>query len=292
MQGGIPAMPAGRRPLRPTDLTPREQPPLAAAQPVIRLAARLPETIGALFAHLGQAAPRIAVEAVHDQQLAVPEDGGFWVHLECPSGPLRLLLMLDRPAVSGLCEAAMGGTGSEPPFEDGGRPLSRIETGLRDDWLSRCGEALTDLLPVVLACPLRPAAEPPGADDADSAAALDATSLRLLVNLFGYSGEMVLAFDRQQLKALLPQGQPDMPARDHAAVQRQLAEAPARIDVALPPETMCVQDVASLRPGSLLRLSARMSGPVIVSAAGHKLFSGLLEPSDGHLAVKLLDPVS
>ena len=128
-----------RRPLLAGDLRKPEQPSLAAAPAIVRLAAKLPETVTGLFGDLGTAAPRVTVERVSDESLELPQDGGRWLDMDCPAGRLRALLVLDRPAVFALCEAAMGGSGTEPPFEDAERPLSRIEKGLRDAWLSRCG---------------------------------------------------------------------------------------------------------------------------------------------------------
>lgn len=290
------AVTAARRPLSAQHLRMKEQLPLAAAPAIGRLATRLPETVAGLFGDQGAAALRVTVERVQDETLALPEEGRRWLALECPAGPLRMLLVLDRVAVFALCEAAMGGSGTEPPFADGERPLSRIEKGLRDGWLSRCGAALAGLLTAILGQPVTSAGGPP--DDAGTGGGgFDATVLRLLVNLFGYSGELVIAFDRPQLRALLAAAdaaQPDATpsSSQQQVLQQRLAGAQARIEVALPPETMCVEDIASLRPGALLKLQARLSGPVIVSSAGQRMFTGLLEPSADRLAVKLLDPIS
>lgn len=285
-----------RRPLTADHLRTRAATQLAATPAIGRLATRLPEMVGRIFGHPDSAALRVTVDHVQDETLALPQEGGRWFRLQGASGPLRVLLMLDRPAVFALCEASLGGSGTEPPHADPERPLSRIERGLRDAWLSRCVSGLAELLAGILGGPMTVADE--GADGLgiDDIASLDTTLLRLLVNLFGYSGELVIALDRVQLASLLATaggGSPEVarqPGR-RQALQHGLGHAPAPVTVALPAETMSVEDIADLRPGQLLRLAARLSDPVIVSVSGQDIFSGLLDPAGGRLAVRLLAPL-
>ena len=73
---------------------------------------------------------RVALDRI--EETSAPASDGFTsAHTFASSqSDVAALIILDRPAISALIEALMGGAGTEEPFDTGDRPLSRIEDGL------------------------------------------------------------------------------------------------------------------------------------------------------------------
>lgn len=289
--------PASRRPLRPEDLRPRQQPAADQLPSVARFAQRLADAAGQLYADLGSLSPRVTLDGIREETMTVVPDGAIWFDLAAVGRKLRMCCCLDRPATFALCEAAMGGTGTEDPFDDRERPLSRIERALRDRWCMRFRQNAADCLSQVTGKPVTTVVRDDKAGDPgefEETEDLEMMVFRFLINLFGYSGELLLAGPRADLLRLFASAGTsgdDAASAGQSALRHALGESQGDIRVALHPETMQVKDVAGLRRGSLLRLAARMSDPVIVSSGDQPIFSALLESSADRLSIRLLAPL-
>ena len=116
-----------RRMLTPDLFRPKQEPSLAASPDAVRLSRKLAEAQGTALSNLSPTPWRILADRTIEQD-AVPADGfGSWCRYESAAGSMAVHLSLDMPAISALCECAMGGTGTEPPFAFEERPLSAIE---------------------------------------------------------------------------------------------------------------------------------------------------------------------
>ncbi len=259
---------------------------------VEKLAAKLVEAIPAALATFGAAAPRVTLDAVSSG--TVPDDGATALRFESQTGSLLARIALDRTMVFAMCEQALGGTGTEEPIADSGRPLSGIETELHKAIISAIAVAACSELSQILATPFSLLED----IETDGAAGLSVSHtcvhFRYLVNIFSYSSEVRLCLSETDLalhtgaaSKPLDHGRASVETRD---LQRQIAGATAEFKITLEPELAEVGDIIALRPGSLLRLATAMTTPVIVSSGGIAVFTATLDHSGGRLAVRLIEP--
>ena len=261
---------------------------------VIRLAGKLAESATRILSELGGTPMRATLDRIEDSSAALTEEAGAWFRVESRHGSMTIHLAFDRIAVSALCEAALGGSGTEAPYELPDRPLSRIERGLLRLGLCRLEAGVTATLAELLTTPVRQfdgsvEVVAPGTHGAHMA-------FRFLVNAFSYSGELRLTASKEEVTAQFAESEGDgeaVAAHDsqRLELQRRIESASIRFDVALGPEVAVVEDIASLAPGRLLRLSATAAAPVIVSSAGSPIFTASLAHCGERLAVRIIAPI-
>ena len=285
------------RPLLTRDLRPKETTPVSQIPAIVRLSAKTTDMIVDTYASFGCHGPRALIVGVNDRRMDDTQDGTKWLKLDSPAGSLRMSILLDRSGVLALCEGALGGSGAELPVELDGtdRPLSRIETTIRDEWLSRLESHLVASLSTVLGMPFSRQQAELLEEEEDLNKFQDATVFDFTIDLYGLTGRLLVAMCRNDLRQMLSGAgsrRGTMPATEdgRVALTHKLAEADGEIEVAFQPEAVMVQDILNLRPGALLRLSARMTSPVVVSSSGHPIFTGSLEAATDRLAVKLRAP--
>lgn len=285
-------MQGNMQPLTAAHFKPAGQELIAANPMIVKLAAKIAEAIPAVLANFGTTAPRVTLDAAGSVKSSANEDGATALRFESRSGSMSARIMLDRTMVFAMCEQALGGTGTEDPIAESERPFSTIETELRKLIVSSIAGALTGALSQVLATPFS-LFEDVEADDAPGP--MDQVNFRYLVNIFSYSGELRLSIPQQELALQIGAASKPLDdsksAEDQRDLQRQIAGAPVAFQISLEPETVCVGDIIALRPGSLLKLTAAMTSPVIVSSDGVDVFSAALIHLDDHIAVRLIGPV-
>lgn len=281
-------MPASRvRPLTAKLLRAATERPAAPAPGIDKLSASLPAAIAEAIAQLSDSPAKISVEGVEEVDAAPSEAHPF--RLSAPAGSIAGFISCEPALVFALCDAVMGGSGTEPAFEPEGRPLSKIETRLAGLLASLVQEHLVLKLAETSGQPLQSAA---AAVDR-SAPPTDCISVRCLVSLMGQSGDIAVAVERRGLETLA--GRPFAPGGQAAGVmaggstlRRRLPEIAIGVEVRTPPEIMALADVHRLSPGQVLRLSANIADPVSVTSGGHPLFEARLMRLKGALAVNLL----
>jgi flagellar motor switch protein FliM len=282
------------RPLAISDFKPQPGVMVADMPAVIRLAGKLAESATLVLSELDGTPIRATLDRIEDTSAAIMEETGAWFRVESRHGSMTVHLAFDRTAVSALCETAMGGAGTEAPYDLPDRPLSRIEKGLLRRALSKLETGVTATLAELLATPVRQfdgsvettALEPQGGH----------VIFHFLVNAFSYSGELRLTASKAEIQVQLGEaagGLEDALARDSQRfeLQRRIGSAVISFSVALGPEIALVEDIASLAPGRLLRLSATAASPVIVSSAGNPVFAASLAHSGERLAVRIIAPL-
>ncbi len=234
---------------------------------------------------------RVALDRI--EETSAPASDGFTsAHTFASSqSDVAALIILDRPAISALIEALMGGAGTEEPFDTGDRPLSRIEDGLLTlacrSIAEEVAQALTAQFDRAFSSAMATAAPQPGQDWA---------SFRLLLNVFSHSGEIRLSLARGALLELLKSASPEAAgAAEEAArreVQRQVGKSGVELVVTLGPETLSVEDIARLKPGRMIELSSTVATPVRLWSGGVAAFEGKLARAGDKLAISITAPVA
>ncbi len=117
-------------------------------------------------------------------------------------------------------------------------------------------------------------------------------NFRFLVNVFGYSGELSLLAGKEELALQIKDAsgsEADSRALEDSKrlLQREVAKAEVVFTACLAEEPFPLHEMLTLKPGSLLRLNATASGPVILSCGTVAAFEGTLARSGDHLALTL-----
>jgi flagellar motor switch protein FliM len=284
-----------RRPLTAPMIRALGKVPPAARPELPALMTALAEAATRLLGEFTSAPMRVDPDGLAVEHLTLPLAESQSIRLLSDRGALAPLLVADRMLVMGLCEAAFGGTGTEPPFDGDDRPLSRTETRLRQALL----QSLADRLPACLELCLGTAFQPP--DDPGRKlppAVAEETEFiagRLLVHVYGYTGEIRLMLPEIEIAAILaggPAGGSAGPVPGPHAAERfreALFEGPIALTVQLPQELMQLGEVARLRKGQLLKFKATAQTPLLVSAEGVSLHRARLSHSDDHVTLEIID---
>jgi len=246
------------------------------------------EKLSNTLARLNEVPVRVTVEGIVEATISTKQPQLLSMHQQSALGPLETLISCDRPLCFMLCEIGLGGTGTEPGF-DSERPLSKIETQLRQQMLHEFAElipqALTDVFDLKFdaiqnATPFELPNE------------LSCIGGKLLVNAFSYSGEVQLYFDRKQLTSIADKLKLSVPnpnyAKEHTNAMREgLNDMDLFLEVSLPAEPIAFGEIGELCPGQLIRLSATTATPLTVSCDGKQLFSALLAKSKSRIAIRV-----
>ena len=232
---------------------------------------------------------RVAADRIEETSLIASGAYAKAVCFESASGSLTIHMTFDRPMVSAVMEAMLGGNGAEQPFDMGERPVSRIESGV----LRLVSGALAEEVALALGSGFgRPFSQFAVEEPLTPATAVqDSACFRLLVNVFGHSGEIRMSMPRaelaQQIKAAAPESEGLQDEMSRQQIRRQVGKSEVELQVTLGPETLSVEDIASLRPGKMIALSSSVSAPVTVWSGGVAAFEGKLARAGDRLAVSL-----
>ena len=271
------------------------QPKIAAGTvpAIARFAGKFAEATTAVLTGMANAPWRVAIDKIEDVGLPVTDELGGWFRMESQAGSMTMHMAFDRMAISALCEAALGGTGTEPPYEFPERPLSSIETDLLRVTAGKLQTRLAAILSDILATPVslfEGVVEPTGPSGQQ-----EQTLFRFIVNLFGYGAEIRLSAGRQefmtQFEAAGLAGESGaVLGEQRAGLQRQIGRTHVGFIVSLGSESLTVEELATLAPGRHLKLAATMHAPVVVSSDGNPIFTASIARTGDKLAVRLLAP--
>jgi|GEM_PF-7026848 len=195
-----------------------------------------------------------------------------------PLGALTLGFSTDKGVAASLCELAFGGTGAESaPLDD--RPLSKIESRLVQSFLQRIADAVPSILPDIFGTAFSTAEECGKPEQVICA--------RLLVNIFGESGEIRVSTGKAQVQALLNTARPGTPDGKGAWPQA-VQTAAVELQALLKDDMMPVERITMLKAGDILQLRAGPDDALAIVSGGVRLFSGMLVQEDGRPAVRIL----
>lgn len=269
------------QPLNASHFRPQPRLPVSGTPEAVRLGGALAEACARGLAADAPSPWRVSSDGVEESDGAAGDGEQKSWRFESELGSLTVQIAFDKPAACALFEAAMGGTGTEAPFDIGERPFSRIERGVLDLAIAALAEQVAASLEAQLG---RPFSHFP-------AAALEAapgqTLFRFVVNVFGHSGEIRMSMPSEELAAQLKAGTDQTAETDRDGFRQQVGRSAVDFTVTLGPETFAVQDIASLRPGSMLTLASTASSPVRLWSSGVPAYEARLGRSGNRLAVTI-----
>lgn len=276
------------RPLSAVHFKSQPRVPVSAMAPAVKLASLMAESCCKGLSQFAVTSWRVALDRIEETGFPPADAYARTVRFESAGGSLTIHLTLDRPAISALIEAMMGGNGSEAPFDMGERPLSKIESGILD---VVCGTLAVEMAQALGRQFGRPFSHFESDETLSPADALEQASFHFLVNVFGHSGEIRLSMARselaQQIKAAVPEGEglQDVAARQQ--MQRQIGRSDVGLTVTLGSETLLVEDITNLRPGKMIELSSTVMTPVTLWSGGVAAFEGRLARNGDRFAVTI-----
>ncbi len=282
---------ATARPLRADDVGRLVRPSLAANPAMARLGSALAQAIAAALSSRSQAAWRLALEGVEESQNSGTEGEWSSRRAESSIGSVALRQGVDLQMLSAYIEAALGGTGAGVVFDLSTRPLSAIEreflTLLHADIEAGAQSALSEVFTTRFSMFATDEDDRTGKDSAD------VISFRFVANVFSYSGDLRLLLAREdlarQIAALEATKSKSRESDDgRAALQMEIGKSVTTLKVVLPPEQRVLDEILQLKPGSLLRLAARASDPVIVASGARPIYAAGLARAGDRLAVKIM----
>ncbi len=259
----------------------------------------LPQLLDAAAALLGkllggytQAPLRSESDGLRVGKRELPIADAEVVHLTSPRGGLSVHLLADRRFVMGLCEASFGGGGTEEPHDEPERPLSCTESRLSAAVLKELAGQLPQLMTECFETRFNPVEADPKRRPRQPAPA-DVIEGRLLVHIFGYSGEVLLLLPEDELAALTSAANAPK-VTDGTGQHRQYKQAvftsDIQLDALLPQDLMPLGDVVHLRKGQLLKLSATALTPVLLASEGVTLQRARLGAGGGRVQLEILEP--
>lgn len=275
------------------DIKPRPRQSISAMPPVRRFATKLAEGMSASLTGLGGSPWRVTLDHIDDAASGYAEEAGSWFRVETRNGSMTLHLAFDRIAMSAFCEAVMGGTGTETPFEFQDRPLSGIEKALLQLALQTLEARTTAVLADQLATPVSQFTGLVEREDTVNGG--ERMVFRFLANVFGYSGELRLTACSGEIASQFgaiggEAADSEVMDEQRAGLQRRIGTAGIAFNVLLGDETVLVEEIANLAPGRLLRLSSSTQAPVFVWSEGNPVFKASLARSGDRLAVRIIAP--
>jgi flagellar motor switch protein FliM len=275
------------RPLSATHFKTQTRLPLSTKPSAMKLSAVMGEACVTSFGRFCTVAWRVSPDGIEETSFPLSDAFFRGIRFESALGSLTVHLAMDRLVISAFMEAIMGGSGSEPPYDIGERPLSSIESEALGVACTALAEDIAGALSNHFGRPFSHFPEeeqgvlPPPAQEK--------ATFRYLVNLFGYGGEIRISMPRQELLRQIEAA--DSESRDaqdstaHQQLQRQVGRSDVEFSVTLGTETLYVEDIASLRPGQLLALSSSVTTPVRLWSGGVAAYEGTLARSGERLAV-------
>ena len=269
------------------------KPQASSSNEIANLLAALAETVVAAFASFTAVPVRVELDGLTISSRQLPVADGLSVKLGSPRGPLTPVLLADRALVMALCEAAFGGSGTEPVFDGADRPYSSTERRLRDALLTGLAIRLPEVLELCLSVPFRAVEDEERKVAPRETVEVTFISGRLLVYVYGYSGELTLLLPEEQVTHLMAvAAAANIAVRidpaDRGRYDTALRSAEVELTVLLPAELKPLSDVAALRPGQLLKFTASAKTPLLLMAEGSVLHEVRITPDGGHMAIKII----
>lgn len=267
---------------------PKPRTAITALPRITKLASGLADAVANGLNALRPAPWRIASEGI-SEEAPLPADGDVaTVRFESEQGSLTALIIANREAISAMIEVAMGGTGIEPPFALSERPLSRIETRLLKLVQTTLARAIAGALGD---CLMRPFSLFEGSDAPELDRAMDLAQFRIVLNVFGYSGEIVLALAREELERQIilsgtgPADEQVTAQRDR--LQNEVGKSEVTLLATLAPELLTLDAIASMQPGKFIPLRATAVTPVTIWSGGVAAYQATLGRNGDRFAVTI-----
>ena len=209
-------------------------------------------------------------------------------------GDLRqsMRITVDRPTVFGICDVIFGSVGNEPAFADP-RPFSRIEQSVMELFFKVVGRSLpaaftSIALKEFFIAPLQDPNEDPLYP-----VFKPFVSVRVLCNIHGYSGEILIEMPEELTTLFRPVDEEKRPLSTPAVsewgslISSRVESIDVELVVVLAELQMSLDNITSLQPGQMIRLETDIGSPVAVCSEGVKLFNAKLGQTDKKFCLSL-----
>lgn len=265
-----------------------QRPDIKVHPDVVRLSGRLGDALSNGLCAVQPAPWRITPDGIVEQDARLAETDGSTLRFESAKGSMTGQLGLDRSSVSALLEVALGGTGAEAAFEMADRPLSKIEQRVLQQTYARMATAIMEALSDLLDRPFE-------LFEGGQAPELDWSSgvvqFRFVANVFSFSGEITLAFarddlDRQLAPATLDPVDGTLP-ETMRKMQDEVGKSEVVLTIMLSDQSLPLDSLSGLRPGKLIDLKATATMPVTIWSSGVAAYEATLGRSGDHFAVTI-----
>lgn len=262
---------------------------ITALPEIARLSGRLGDALTSGLSTVQPAPWRVTSEGITEHAGEQVESDRSTLRFESAKGSLTAQLGLDRPSISALLEVAMGGTGAEAAFEMADRPLSKIEQRVVQHAYARIAMAIVQELGDLLGRPFD-LFEGGQAPELDRSSGL--IQFRFVVNVFSYSGEIMLTFARDDLEQQLAPATPyqiggALPETTRK-MQEEVGKSEVILTIMLADQSLPLDSLSGLRPGKLVDLKATATMPVIVWSSGVSAYEATLGRSGDRFAVTII----
>lgn len=282
------------QPLTAAHFKPRPRVAITSMPSATALATHMADALNNTLSQFAAVNWRVSLERVEESRPSQAGPFSAPLRLESAAGSLTLLIILDRAAISAVIEAVMGGSGAEAPFDIGERPVSGIEAATLDAVMSRIGDGIGKALTVQFERPFSCFRE--NARPSPSSLLEEYVSFRFILNVFGYSGEIVARMPRNELLHQMAAGSNQTDDAGNMIIRQQMQhevrKSEVELKVTLSPEKLFVEDIADLRVGKMIPLSSTASGSVTLWSGGVAAFEGTLARARDRLAVSIIAALS
>ncbi|MCB1378763.1 MAG: FliM/FliN family flagellar motor switch protein [Alphaproteobacteria bacterium] len=254
----------------------------------------LPEMVATKLMLWNPVMPRVTLEGSREEEVQRQKGETMEFVLPFAAGSLEAIFSCDRTLIALLTDLLLGGTGTESVVTPNDRPLSRIE----EDICELVFQSLSKDLPALIS-------GSHGFKVADSGLPAERRvkssperdcfyMFRLLVNVFGYDGELRVGFHCGELRDLIaaasqPTDVSSVNGSERVALLERVHESPTEIIVTLEADALTVMQLSSLVPGYVLQLRSTVHTPVMVLSGGIPLFVGHLAKIGDRLAVRVAE---
>lgn len=283
-----------KHPLSVSHFKARNRESVSTLPSAVKLSVLLAEACRRSFGQFVATSWRVTPDRIEELGTVPPDSSVRAIRFESASGSLTMDVLLDRPLISALLEAFMGGSGTEASFDLGERPLSAIENGVLDLACQRLASEVAQTMSSHFGRPFSHFRD--HEERNHSPAAKERASFRFLVNVFGHSGEVHMTMESSELIHQVRSSDlaGDTAEEDAARkrLQQQVGRSDVELTVTLGPETLSVEDIANLRPGRMITLSSTVSTPVTLWSGGVAAFQGSLARSGDRLAVTIATAIT
>lgn len=250
------------------------------------------EALCKVLGSYAQAPFRCEADGLSITHREVPVAQAETLKLVSPRGVLTPLIVSDRRFLMGLCEAGFGGSGTEEPFDGDERPLSHTETRLLKAVMHDVAAALPAVLGDIFATAFRMLEDDGRSAPPAAGRELAFVTGRILVHVFGYTGEITLLLPEAEIAALFAAGDAMVASQTGAESQTRyqaaVLDAGVVLAAQLPQELMPLGAVSNLRRGQLLKFRADVRTPVRLSADGVTLFTARLGVAGDAMQLEIL----
>lgn len=268
-------------PLNASHFKPKPHVPLSGKPEAVQLANELAEACARGLATHAPSPWRISSDGIEESDVSAADGEQKAWRFESELGSITAQIAFDKASACALFESAMGGAGTEAPFDIGERPFSRIERAVLDLAFASLAEQVAGALEAQLG---RPFSHFPAAAAQTPARQ---TVFRFVVNVHGHSGELRMRMPVEELAAQLKAGAEQSAEADHDGFRQQVGRSAVAFTVTLGPETFAVEEIARLRPGSMLTLASTAASPVQLWSSGVPAYQARLGRAGSRLAVTI-----